>query len=52
MNIYFSRIFILIIVTTVLGCVEDQNVNKKDDLENKFGILIHGGAWTIFNKNI
>jgi len=52
MNIYFSRIFILINVITVLGCAENQNVNKKDDLKNKYGILIHGGAGTILKKNM
>ena len=52
MKIYFSRIFIFIIVTTVLGCAENQNLNKKDDLENKFGIVIHGGAGTILKKNM
>ena len=52
MNIYFSRIFIFINVITVLGCTENQNVNKKDDLKNKYGILIHGGAGTILKKNM
>jgi len=52
MNIYFSRIFIFFNVITVLGCAENQNVNKKDDLKNKYGILIHGGAGTILKKNM
>ena len=53
MHKYFSRILLVIIVlTTVLSCVRNQNSNRKDDLENKFGIVIHGGAGTILKKNM
>ena len=43
---------IAIILITALSCVQNQNSNKIDDLENKFGIVIHGGAGTILKKNM
>ena len=43
MHKFFPRILLFIILITALSCVQNQNSNKKDDLENKFGILIHGG---------
>ena len=52
MHKYFSRILLIIILTTGLSCAQNQNSNKKDDLENKFGIVIHGGAGTILRKNM
>ena len=52
MHKYFSRVLLIIILTTVLSCAQNQNSNKKDDLENKFGIVIHGGAGTILKKNM
>ena len=47
-----SIVFLFIILITKLSCVQNQNRNKKDDLENKFGIVIHGGAGTILKKNM
>ena len=52
MHTFFSRILLFIVLITVLSCAQNQNSNKKDDLENKFGIVIHGGAGTILKKNI
>ena len=47
-----SIVFLFIILITKLSCVQNQNPNKKDGFENKFGIVIHGGAGTILKKNM
>ena len=52
MHKFFSRILLFIVLFTVLSCTQNQNSNKKNDLENKFGIVIHGGAGTILKKNM
>ena len=52
MNKLSSIVFLFIILITKLSCVQNQNSNKKDGLENKFGIVIHGGAGTILKKNM
>ena len=49
----FSTIILLFIVfILLLSCAQNQNSNKKGDLEKKFGIVIHGGAGTILKKNM
>lgn len=47
-----SIVFLFIILITKLSCVQNQNSNKKNGLDNKFGIVIHGGAGTILKKNM
>ena len=47
-----SIVFLIVILITKLSCVQNQNPNKKDGFENKFGIVIHGGAGTILKKNM
>ena len=52
MHKFFSKIRLLIFLISLASCTQNQNSNKKDDLENKFGIVIHGGAGTILKKNM
>ena len=52
MHKLLSIVFLFIILIIKLSCVQNQNFNKKDGLENKFGIIIHGGAGTILKKNM
>ena len=52
MHKFFSKILFLIILILQASCAQNQNSNKKDALENKFGIVIHGGAGTILKKNM
>lgn len=52
MHKFFSKILFLIILILQTSCAQNQNSNKKDALENKFGIVIHGGAGTILKKNM
>ena len=52
MHKLLSIVFLFIILITKLSCVQNQNSNIKDGLENKFGIIIHGGAGTILKKNM
>ena len=46
------KILLFILLTTTLSCVQNQNFNKKEDIDDRFGIVIHGGAGTILKKNM